>query len=219
MSRWPRPALPVRALACALLVAGCLGGAVPSAPPRPAVTPLARPPSAPAGSGLTATIRTRLGDIVLELYDGSAPVATANFVSLARAGWYDGVAFHRLVPGFVIQGGDGVHARAAAFDAQRAGRGGPGYTIPDEPVVGEYGRGIVAMARTPAPDSAGSQFFIVLDDAARGPLESSRTYVIFGRVSSGMEVVDAIAAMPNSGQPANQALDPVAMDAVTISGP
>ncbi len=92
------------------------------------------------------------------------------------------------MPGFVIQGGD----------PNGDGTGGPGYTIPDETVVGEYGRGVVAMARTSQPDSAGSQFFIVLDDGARDALDQFRTYVIFGNVVSGMDVVDKIAAMPNS---------------------
>ena len=95
------------------------------------------------------------------------------------------------MPDFVIQGGD----------PEGTGRGGPGYTIPDETVVGQYGRGVVAMARTPQPDSQGSQFFIVLDDGARPALEQYRTYVIFGEVVSGMDVVDQIAAMPNSGPP------------------
>jgi cyclophilin family peptidyl-prolyl cis-trans isomerase len=175
----------------------------------PVSTPLAQPPAEPAGSGLRATIRTSLGDIEIELFDRSAPVATENFVNLARAGFYDGVVFHRLVPGFVIQGGD----------PEGTGRGGPGYTIRDEPVVGEYARGIVAMARTPQPDSQGSQFFIVLDDEARLSLDQARTYVIFGRVTAGMDVVDRIAAMPNSGEPDNRALRPLAMDRVTISGP
>ena len=94
------------------------------------------------------------------------------------------------MPGFVIQGGD----------PKGDGTGGPGYTIPDETVVGEYGRGIVAMARTSQPDSQGSQFFIVLDDGARDALEQFRTYVIFGNVVSGMDVVDEIAAMPNCGR-------------------
>jgi len=175
----------------------------------PAATPLAEPPAEPAGDGTTATIRTELGGIVIELFNESAPVATENFTNLAQAGYYDGVVFHRLVPGFVIQGGD----------PDGTGTGGPGYTIQDEPVVGEYARGIVAMARAQQPNSQGSQFFIVLDDAAAPALESYRTYVIFGRVTAGMDVVDKIAAMPNSGGQANQALDPVAMTEVTIQRP
>ncbi len=180
----------------------------PLAPPE--ATPLAAPPAEPASNGTTATISTELGDIVIELYTDSAPVATENFINLAEAGYYEGVVFHRLVPGFVIQGGDPTGT----------GTGGPGYTIPDEPVVGQYGRGTVAMARTQAPDSQGSQFFIVLDDEAQEALESFRTYTIFGQVIEGMDVVDAIAATPNAGPEAgNQALEPVAMESVTVARP
>jgi peptidyl-prolyl cis-trans isomerase B (cyclophilin B) len=177
----------------------------------PAATPLASPPADPAGDGTRATIETSLGNIVIELFNESAPVASENFINLAEAGFYDGVVFHRLAPGFVIQGGD----------PQGDGSGGPGYTIQDEPVVGDYVRGVVAMAR-PAntdgsliPDSQGSQFFICLDDL-RSRLPKSGGYAIFGRVIEGMEVVDQIAAMPNSGE---RALDPVAMTRVTIQGP
>ena len=141
--------------------------------------------------------------------DGSlAPNAAGNFVALAECGFYDGVVFHRLVPNFVIQGGDPTGT----------GTGGPGYTIEDQEVKGEYARGTLAMARTAEPNSQGSQFFIVLSDDPAGPiLESYRTYAIFGEVTDGMDVVDAIAAMPNSGEPNNQALEPVAMDKVTVS--
>ncbi len=106
-----------------------------------------------------------MGDIVIALKPDTAPVATANFVKLAEAGYYDGVAFHRLVPGFVIQGGDGVYGKADAFDA-RIGTGGPGYTIKDEPVVGDYIRGSVSMARTAAARLAG----LAVLHRPRGPL-------------------------------------------------
>jgi peptidyl-prolyl cis-trans isomerase B (cyclophilin B) len=175
----------------------------------PSATPLASPPAQPAGDGTTATIETDLGTFKMELFTQSAPVASENFINLAEAGFYNGLVFHRLVPDFVIQGGD----------PDGDGSGGPGYDISDEPVVGEYSRGIVAMARTSEPNSAGSQFFIVLSDQAHDALESFRTYVIFGRVVEGMDVVDAIAATPNSGSPDNTALDPVAMNEVTIDRP
>jgi cyclophilin family peptidyl-prolyl cis-trans isomerase len=175
----------------------------------PSATPLASPPAAPAGDGSTATISTELGDITFELYNLSAPVASQNFVNLANAGFYDGLTFHRIVTDFVIQGGD----------PNGNGSGGPGYDIPDEPVVGDYGRGIVAMARSSLPNSAGSQFFIVVDDKAKAALDSAGTYVIFGRVTSGMEVVDEIVAGPKSGPQNDVAVDPVAMDEVTIQGP
>lgn len=186
------------------------GGAV---TPRPSVgppdaTPLANPPSQPSGSGTTVTISTSLGKIVIAVYDQSSPVAGTNFINLAAAGFYDGTVFHRIVPGFVIQGGDPTGT----------GNGGPGYSIQDEPVVGEYSRGIVAMARSSAPNSQGSQFFIVLDDSARSAL-AARTYAIIGNVVQGMDVVDQIAAGPNSGSPKNTALLPVTMTRVTVQQP
>jgi cyclophilin family peptidyl-prolyl cis-trans isomerase len=196
----------------AVLFAACTGGG-PSLSPSGAATP-----GTAAGGPLTATIETPQGSIVIALMPETAPVTTANFVKLAQSGYYDGVVFHRLVPGFVIQGGDGQYGKADAYDEQRVGQGGPGYTIKDEPVVGDYVRGAVAMARTAAPDSQGSQFFICLDDLT-GRLDKAGGYVIFGRVASGMEVVDAIAAMPNGGEPANQALAPVPMTTVTIAQP
>jgi cyclophilin family peptidyl-prolyl cis-trans isomerase len=184
--------------------------APPASPDRPvgppAATPIADPPRIPAGDGTGVRLSTELGDIVIGLFTETAPVASENFLNLVGAGYYDGLTFHRLVPGFVIQGGD------PAGD----GTGGPGYTIPDEPVVGRYARGIVAMARTPAPDSQGSQFFIVLDDGAEGPLEMARTYTIFGRVLEGMDIVDAIASMPNTGDPENRALEPVRIGTATV---
>ncbi len=175
----------------------------------PLATPMASPLAAPAGDGTTATIQTDLGAITFEIYNESAPVASENFINLANANYYNGLDFHRIVPDFVIQGGD----------PSGDGSGGPGYTIPDEKVVGQYGRGIVAMARTSAANSAGSQFFIVLSDDARAALAQYNTYVIFGNVTVGMDVVDQIAAGPNSGSPSNTALDPVVMNTVTIQVP
>jgi cyclophilin family peptidyl-prolyl cis-trans isomerase len=175
----------------------------------PEATPLANPPADVASDGTTATIKTSLGDITIELFTKSAPVAATNFIDLAESGFYDCVVFHRLVPGFVIQGGDPLGT----------GGGGPGYTIQDEKVVGKYQRGVVAMARTPRPNSQGSQFFIVLDDGARKALDSARTYVIFGRVTAGMDVVDKIALMPTDGGPNDAALDPLPMLTVTVKRP
>jgi cyclophilin family peptidyl-prolyl cis-trans isomerase len=188
---------------------GQAGGATPRRSGPPAATPMTVPLKAATGDGTTATIHTAKGDIVIELFTESSPVSAENFINLAEAGFYTGVVFHRLVPGFVIQGGD----------PDGTGTGGPGYTIQDEPVVGTYGRGTVAMARTREPNSQGSQFFIVLADEAGDVLESYRTYDIFGQVSAGMDVVDAIAAMPNTGPDENRALDPVAMESVTIVRP
>ncbi len=149
-------------------------------PPMATPNPVAM--DVPAGDGTAVRLTTEEGDVVIGLFNESAPVAAQNFLNLASTGFYDGVGFHRVVPGFVVQGGD----------PQGTGQGGPGYTIEDEEVVGQYGRGIVAMARTPQPHSQGSQFFIVLDDENTAALEDARTYTIFGRVVEGMDVVDRI---------------------------
>ncbi|MDQ3937075.1 MAG: peptidylprolyl isomerase [Chloroflexota bacterium] len=184
-------------------------GGSPSALRPPEATPLADAPAEPSGDGTHATIETEQGNIVVELYNRSSPVAAENFANLAEARFYEGVVFHRIVPGFVIQGGD----------PEGTGGGGPGYTIPDEPVVGEYVRGTVAMARTPAPNSQGSQFFIVLDDSVQDRLDKAGGYAIFGRVVEGMDVVDEIAAGPAGGQGGDTALDPVTMTRVTVQRP
>ena len=178
----------------------------PSGPPD--ATPLASPPAQPLGDGTTATIHTDLGDIVFKLYCGSAPVASQNFINLAAGSFYNGVGFHRVVPGFMIQGGDPLGT----------GGGGPGYSIPDEPVVGSFTRGVVAMARTSAPDSEGSQFFIMVADNAN--LDGGG-YTIFGNVTSGMDVVDQIVSQPtdNSEGVGGKALNPVIMRSVTIQQP
>jgi peptidyl-prolyl cis-trans isomerase B (cyclophilin B) len=172
----------------------------------PAATPLATTLAAPSGDGTTATISTELGDIEIELFTESAPVATTNFINLSQAGFYEGVGFHRVIPGFMIQGGD----------PQGDGTGGPGFSIPDEPVVGDYERGIVAMARTQAPNSAGSQFFILVEDA---PHLEGGGYVIFGEVLNGMDVVDVIVEGETGGPAGDMALDPVRMTGVTVERP
>ena len=216
----PRPAAPLGAalLGAALLVAGCSGGASPTpiGNPDPSATvppstgtaacPTAEPAALPAGETRTVTIETSMGTIVTRIEGALSPIAAGNFVALAGCGYYDGVVFHRVVPDFVIQGGD----------PGATGRGGPGYTISDEPVTATYRRGTLAMARTPAPNSQGSQFFIVLDDsAAQRGLAAANTYAIFGEVTSGMEVVDAIAAAADAELPSQ----PIAMTSVTVSVP
>jgi cyclophilin family peptidyl-prolyl cis-trans isomerase len=183
--------------------------------------PTSEPAPLPAGETRDVTIATSLGDIVINVEADLSPIAAGNFVALSECGYYDGVVFHRLVPGFVIQGGDGEHGRAPDVDPNLVGTGGPGYTITDEPVTTEYGRGTVAMARSSGPNSVGSQFFIVLDDQAAAALAdpSYNNYQIIGTVTSGMEVVDEIAAMPNSGGQSNAALQPIPMADVTVSTP
>jgi cyclophilin family peptidyl-prolyl cis-trans isomerase len=146
-----------------------------------------------------------MGSIIVKIDGGLSPIATGNFIALAECDFYDGVVFHRVVPGFVIQGGDPTGT----------GRGGPGYTIQDEPVGTAYTRGTVAMARTQQPNSVGSQFFIVLDDSAAASLSSANTYQIIGSVTGGMDVADRIAAAADAERPSN----PVVMTKVTVSNP
>ncbi len=220
-----RTAAPTKAPAPSTSAAAPSGGASGSSAAS-GTCPTAQPAPLPKGQTRTVTLETSKGKIAIKVDGGLSPIAAGNFVALAQCGYYTGVVFHRLVPQFVIQGGDGQYGRVgsdgklSAANQAQVGRGGPGYTIKDEAVTTQYRRGTVAMARTPAPDSQGSQFFIVLDDGAAPALAQANTYAIFGTVTSGMEVVDAIAAMPNGGEAAgNPALDPVPMTKVTVSNP
>lgn len=131
-----------------------------------------------SGKTYVATISTSKGDIVVEL-DSDVTVTTNNFVFLACKGFYDGLMFHRVEPGFVIQGGD----------PQGNGSGGPGYTIKGEFEGAVFDVGVIGMARTTDPDSAGSQFYITLGAAHN--LDGK--YAAFGHVTSGMDVAQRIA--------------------------
>jgi cyclophilin family peptidyl-prolyl cis-trans isomerase len=158
----------------------------------------------------SATIATDKGNIEIELFTDSAPKTTANFIDLARKGFYDGVVFHRVIPGFVIQGGDGQYGKKASLDQNRVGTGGPGYKFADEPVKGDYQRGAVAMANS-GPNTNGSQFFICHQDLS-GRLP--KNYTLFGQVTRGLDVVDAIAGAPTGA--GDRPVEPVAMTGVTI---
>ena len=133
----------------------------------------------------TALLETNHGPITIEFDPVTSPMAVNNFVFLAREGFYDGAIFHRVVPGFVIQGGDPTGN----------GTGGPGYRFRDElERSGDYSRGTVAMANS-GPNTNGSQFFICL-----GNVGLPHTYTIFGTVTDGMEAVDSIASAPRKGE-------------------
>jgi cyclophilin family peptidyl-prolyl cis-trans isomerase len=157
-----------------------------------------------------ATIATELGDIEIELYDQSAPKAAGNFVDLARKGFYDDVVFHRVIPGFVAQAGDGQYGKKASLERSRVGTGGPGYKFEDETVQGDYVRGALAMANA-GPNTNGSQFFICHQDLT-GKLP--KNYTLFGQVTRGMDVVDKIVGAPRDSR--DLPADPVAMTAVTV---
>ena len=157
-----------------------------------------------------ATIATELGDIEVDLFSQAAPKAAKNFIDLAKKGFYDDVIFHRVIPGFVAQAGDGQHGKKAKLDASRVGTGGPGYTFSDEPIHGDYARGALAMANA-GPNTNGSQFFICVADLS-GRLPKS--YTIFGQVTKGMDVVDQIVGAPRNSRDMPDA--PVAITTVTI---
>jgi cyclophilin family peptidyl-prolyl cis-trans isomerase len=214
----PRPLRSLAVVATLAIAAACNatpGGAAPSqADATQPPCPTAQPEALAAGETRTVTIATDLGEIAIGIEADLSPIAAGNFVALAQCGFYEDVVFHRVVPGFVIQGGDGENGRSPAVNAA-VGTGGPGYTIVDEPVTATYGRGVVAMARTAQPDSVGSQFFIVLDDEARGALEAANTYQIIGSVKSGMETVDAIAAAADAEMPS----EPVVMIDLNVTTP
>lgn len=152
----------------------------------------------------TLTFDTSCGTFVVTLDLDSAPKTAASLVALARAGFYDDTVFHRIVPGFVIQGGDPT----------QSGTGGPGYSTVDRPAAdAAYTKGVVAMAKTAAepPGTAGSQFFVVTGGDAGLPPE----YAIVGKVTDGLDVVDRIGALgdPDTEQP----LRPVVVDSVTVA--
>ena len=147
----------------------------------------------------TAVMKTSAGDITIELNAKETPKTVNNFVYLARQKFYDNTIFHRVIKGFMIQGGD----------PQGTGAGGPGYRFDDEQFTGEYTRGTIAMANA-GPNTNGSQFFIMHQDYPLPP-----SYVIFGKVTTGLEVVDKIAAGKTG--PSDRPVDPVVIKSVEIS--
>jgi cyclophilin family peptidyl-prolyl cis-trans isomerase len=157
-----------------------------------------------------ATIATDLGDIEIDLFDQSAPKAAANFIKLAGSGFYDDVIFHRVIPGFVAQAGDGQYGKKASLSKGQVGTGGPGYKFEDEPVQGDYVRGALAMANA-GPNTNGSQFFICHQDLT-GKLP--KNYTLFGQVTRGMDVVDKIVGASRDSRDLPH--EPVAMTSVTI---
>ncbi len=179
----PPAAAPANATGLARKTPGKASATGAVAPARPAVS---------AAKGPRVILETVLGPITIELRPADAPKTCANFLKLVGAGFYDGLTFHRVVPGFVIQGGDPNSKNDNPFDD---GQGGPGYTVPAE-VKLKHIRGAVAMARmpdvvNPKRESSGSQFYIALRDLAQ--LDGG--YTVFGQVVSGWETIDKIVAL------------------------
>jgi cyclophilin family peptidyl-prolyl cis-trans isomerase len=239
---------PARQLAAvgliALLFTGCV--AVPTVTPTPSPSPLPTvPPTtppyslAPSPNGCptsapapltgtsTVTVTTNFGDIVIKVDGSLGSNAAGAFVAMASCGYYNNVIFHRVVPGFIIQGGDGQYARLPNIQFSLMGQGGPGWTVKDDKVTTTYKRGTVAMARTGSADSGSTQFFIVLDDSAQTTLGAStaNNYAIFGNVTAGMAVVDRIAAVPLGGEPGvggggpSMPLQPVVITSTLVATP
>lgn len=161
-----------------------------SAPPQMAIDP---------AKTYSATIDTSAGTMTAELFGSEAPKTVNNFVFLARDGFYNGVIFHRVISGFMIQGGDPTGT----------GTGGPGYRFADEPVTRKYNRGILAMANA-GPNTNGSQFFVMHADYGLPP-----NYTIFGRLTSGEDVLDKIATAQTGAQ--DRPVAPVTINSVEIA--
>ncbi|QPJ65038.1 MAG: peptidylprolyl isomerase [Candidatus Nitrohelix vancouverensis] len=155
----------------------------------------------------TAVIETTMGTIELEFFPDKAPGHVKNFKDLAAKGFYDGTTFHRVIPGFMIQGGD---PNTKDADRRNDGMGGPGYSIKAEFNSTPHDRGILSMARSASPDSGGSQFFIVVKDAHF--LDGK--YTVFGKVTQGMDVADAIVATQRDAN--DNPLTPVIMKKVRV---
>jgi cyclophilin family peptidyl-prolyl cis-trans isomerase len=231
----------------ALLAAACSVPAVsptasPSAPqtvppttppytlgPTMSPSPDGCPTSAPAAMTGTATVTmtTNFGDMVISVDGSLGANAAGAFVALAKCGYYNNVLFHRVIPKFMIQAGDGTYARMPNPELDKMGTGGPSWSIQDDTVTTEYKRGTIAMARKSEANSGSSQFFIVLDDSAATALgaEGANNYAIFGNVTKGMDVADRIAAVPTGGQPEpdgatlSMPLQPVVITSTIVSTP
>jgi len=161
-----------------------------SSPPALAIDP---------AKSYTAVIETTAGTLTAQLFASEVPNTVNNFVFLAREGFYDGVIFHRVIEGFMIQGGDPTGT----------GRGGPGYKFADEKVTRPYTRGTLAMANA-GPNTNGSQFFVMHADYRLPP-----NYTVFGKLTAGEDIVDAIATARVGSQ--DRPVDPVSITSMTIT--
>ena len=177
-------------------------------PTNAPATPAAATTNAPAAGDDVGVITTSMGVMVVEFYPDVAPHHVENFKKLAKSGFYDGTCFHRVMPGFMIQGGDPNTKNENAKDTW--GMGGPGYTVNAEFNSKHHARGILSMARSNDPNSAGSQFFICQADA--GYLD--RQYTVFGNLIKGFDVLDKIANTPTEAP--NRPITRVNIDSIRI---
>lgn len=223
MRRRAAPASAV--LALSLILAACAADPTPSPkPPCPEAPPTDTSAQATLTDAEQAAVVTNKGTFTIELYPDAAPLAAANFVALARCGFYDGISFHRILAGFVIQAGD-PQTTTNRGDFAGIGTGGPGYSFEIEAPANElaYEPYVVSMANAlrrnasgqveSGADSNGSQFFINLADLSDG---LPRDYTIFGRVIEGTDVVDQIGQVPVNDPQVGVPLDPVIIESITV---
>jgi cyclophilin family peptidyl-prolyl cis-trans isomerase len=180
----------------------------------PAAAPSTSSPTTQPANPI-ATVETSLGTFKIRLYTDQAPITAGNFVKLVKQHFYDGLIFHRVVPGFVIQAGDPYCSSKDPAEQAKCGQGGPGWTIPLEKAATDLKHdraGVVAMARTPDPNSAGSQFYIIL--APTPQLDGQ--YAVFGQVTEGLDVVTAIGKVATDDQ--GHPLQAVLIKAITWEG-
>ncbi len=156
-----------------------------------------------------AIISTKLGDIEIRFYTEDAPRHVENFLNLAKLKFFDGTSFHRIIPRFLIQGGDPMSKEP---DRDLHGTGGPGFTLPPEPSDRPHRRGTVSMAKVPRDEDStrdisdsGSQFFIIVEDTS----SLDRMYTVFGRIVKGMDIVDQMVAAPRDER--DNPLEPITM--------
>lgn len=190
--------------------------------PKPGTDAKYKPSTKPAKGEEVAILDTNLGKIVLRFFQDKAPGHVDSFKKLAKKGFYDGSKFHRVIPGFMIQGGD---PNSKDDNRMNDGMGGPGFTIKGEMNDVPHLRGILSMARTPDPDSAGSQFFICVADVpflnpkfAGGKLvPGSEGYTVWGAVVTGMDVVDKIVNLQRDRNDNPLASNPAIIKKVTFA--
>lgn len=204
----------------AFVVSACSGGGASPTPRPPCPTDAPTSTSAQAtlesAGAATVTVSGAVdGTFAIELYGDAAPLATANFVALARCGFYDGIWFHRILDGFVVQAGD-PQTKGRSGDFEGMGAGGPGYDFEIEPPADglRYDPYVVAMANNQVAN--GSQFFVTLADLD-AQLRSVGVYTIFGAVVEGTDVIDAIATVPVNDPTIGVPLDLVVIDSIRIT--
>jgi len=213
------------ALGGVILLTAC-GAPAATPPPCPTAAPTADQANDILSDATAVEVKTNKGSFTIQLQPDSAPIATANFVALARCGFYANVSFHRVIAGFVAQAGD-PQTRDNHGDFRELGAGGPGYQFDIEmpPAGTTYRKYMVAMANAmqydqqtleiqTGRDTNGSQFFVMLADFPRLP----PYYSVLGSVTSGTETIDAIGQLPTTGDPTNVPVDPAIIESMTVQG-